>query len=278
MDNFRGVQMLKNTYLSYLVINFGVTWGLWFTVIFFNGQDKLLENNPLFIVYVLGGLLGPILGAMFAKIISGGRNEIKGLMKETIKVKVKWVWYLFAVAVPFLLTIIPRIVDWLVTGNLNLDFEQPLHMALISLPIFIIGGGLEEMGWRGVLLPQLLKKHSILASTIILIPIWATWHLPLWFINGTTQFGTSFGTFVLTVTVVSLLLTILYIETKSIFICIIFHAFTNSFGAIIGELDTQSQSTEWIAVLLKLLICFVLFAWYLRFKHASKKRENPVAF
>lgn len=272
--------MLKKTYLSYLVINFGVTWGLWFTVIFFNEQDKLLENNPLFIVYVLGGLLGPILGAMFAKIISGGRNEIKGLMKETIKVKVKWVWYLFAVAVPFILTIIPRIVDWLVTGNLDLSFEQPLYMALISLPIFIIGGGLEEMGWRGVLLPLLLKKHSILASTIILIPTWAIWHLPLWFIKGTAQFGTSFGTFVLSVSVLSILLTILYIETKSIFICIIFHAFSNSFGAVIGELDIQSQSTEWITALLKLLICFVLFSWYLRFKHASKKvtRENPVAF
>lgn len=85
-----------------------------------------------------------------------------------------------------------------------------------------------------------------MTSTLILIPIWAAWHPPLWFINGTVQYGSNFGIFVISVTVLSILLTALYFETNSIYICVIFHALINSFGVVIGNLETQSPSTDWI--------------------------------
>ena len=37
---------------------------------------------------------------------------------------------------------------------------KPLYVALISFPIMIIGGGLEEIGWRGILQPALQKRFS----------------------------------------------------------------------------------------------------------------------
>lgn len=62
-------------------------------------------------------------------------------------------WYVFALVVPSILTFIHRMVNWIETGSLDLSMTQPLYMALVGLPMYIIGGGLEEIGWRGVLLP-----------------------------------------------------------------------------------------------------------------------------
>jgi membrane protease YdiL (CAAX protease family) len=44
----------------------------------------------------------------------------------------------------------------------------------------LLGGPLgEEIGWRGFLLPQLLKGNSPLAASLILGIVWALWHLPI---------------------------------------------------------------------------------------------------
>jgi membrane protease YdiL (CAAX protease family) len=45
---------------------------------------------------------------------------------------------------------------------------------------FLLGGPLgEELGWRGFLLPELLKRRSPLAASLFLGLIWALWHLPV---------------------------------------------------------------------------------------------------
>lgn len=45
---------------------------------------------------------------------------------------------------------------------------------------FLLGGSLgEEIGWRGFLLPQLLKRNNPLVASLILGIIWAFWHLPI---------------------------------------------------------------------------------------------------
>jgi CAAX protease family protein len=66
----------------------------------------------------------------------------------------------------------------------------------ILLMIFL-GGGQEEFGWRAYALPILEKKFGIWLANIILGIIHAFWHLPLWFINGTSQTYMNFGGFIL---------------------------------------------------------------------------------
>lgn len=44
--------------------------------------------------------------------------------------------------------------------------------------LFVILGSIgEEIGWRGFLLPQLLKTHSLFISTLIIGLVWGVWHL-----------------------------------------------------------------------------------------------------
>ena len=93
----------------------------------------------------------------------------------------------------------------------------------------IIGGGIEEIGWRGCLQPELQKKLPITISALIIGVIWAIWHLPLFFIIGTNQNSDNFLWFFISAIALSFLLTQIYSITKSIFLCIIFHAFINTF-------------------------------------------------
>ncbi len=44
----------------------------------------------------------------------------------------------------------------------------------------LLGGSLgEEIGWRGFLLTQLLKRNNPLAASLIVGVVWALWHLPI---------------------------------------------------------------------------------------------------
>src|SRR5262249_40695328 len=80
----------------------------------------------------------------------------------------------------------------------------------------------EEPGWRGFALPQLQAKHTPLVASLILAPVWAFWHLPL--------FGTEFPwpivpPFVLSVFGGTCVLTWVFNGAKgSVLLTMLFHA------------------------------------------------------
>jgi CAAX protease family protein len=52
--------------------------------------------------------------------------------------------------------------------------------------MLIFAGALgEETGWRGYALPQLQRRFSPLASSLILAVLWFGWHLPQFFVIAT---------------------------------------------------------------------------------------------
>ena len=83
----------------------------------------------------------------------------------------------------------------------------------------IVGGGLEEIGWRGFLQAALQKRFSVFLSTVIVSGIWAIWHWPLWFIPGTNQTQRDFIAFIITTMAVSFLLTTILTQLK-VFLCV----------------------------------------------------------
>jgi membrane protease YdiL (CAAX protease family) len=60
------------------------------------------------------------------------------------------------------------------------------------VPLFIIltvfAGIGEEYGWRGFLLPRLQTRYNALVSSLIVGVAWAIWHIPMFFIEGTSQY------------------------------------------------------------------------------------------
>lgn len=262
----------------FLLINFVITWGAWFTVIGLNHDAPLQPGQLSYTLYGLGGLLGPVAAAVLVKWKLGGNGELKSLLKQTIHARVNLGWYLLIVMVPFVLTITPSLVHWAISGYFQMNFKQPLILIFSTLPLSIIGGGLEEVGWRGLLLPELCKKYSVLVSDLIIFPIWAIWHLPLWFMRGTPQYDTSFMTAFLSLLGITLVLAVIYVKTNSIFLCVLFHSFINSFGMNI-EGPASVGSVEGISNYgFKIIICFLIFWLFMRQKTgviSTKEKALP---
>lgn len=216
---------MKKSILKYLIPTYLFSWLLWGFVAIFANLHIISEGAPAFMIpYILGGL-SPAIWGIFAMRKSVGKEEFRTFAKSICHPKSTVFKYLFVIAASFAFCFLPTL--W---GGASQ--RQPLYMAAALFPVMIIGGGLEEIGWRGFLQPMLQKKFSPTISALIVAPVWALWHLPLFFIPGTNQYGWGFLAFFLVVVGLSLLLSAVYSVTKSIFMCIVFHALIDAFWEI----------------------------------------------
>ncbi|WP_274366291.1 CPBP family intramembrane glutamic endopeptidase [Paenibacillus thermotolerans] len=246
--------------LVFLLVNFLITWIPWI-VVAVTLDHKMKDGEPLFVLYILGGLLGPVLSALIAQRFFGPKSEFKAFLKQIIKFKAPWIAYPFVIFIPLVFSLLSQVVD-----GAKLDFPGPYYMVLLTIPMFMIGGGLEEVGWRGVLLPELLKKFSPIKATIVVSVFWAIWHIPLWFINGTVQTELNFWWFCASVLWMSVLLSVVYIATNSVFLCILMHALFNSNNAYFSTVVPSNEWTEPVGTIIKIALSLCVFIIVLNMK------------
>ncbi len=110
---------------------------------------------------------------------------------------------------------------------------NPWYLFILFMPMMILGGGLEEIGWRGMLQPLLEKRFSFIVSALIEGCIWSVWHLPLWLVPNTTQSSYDFIAFTLYCITLGLTLAAAYRLTECIWAAILIHAWGNTvFGGM----------------------------------------------
>lgn len=125
-----------------------------------------------------------------------------------------------------------RLVVFYVNGDLL--NSRPLYYLVPYLMIQILfQGGFEEPGWRGFFQPYFENKYNFIIATIFVSIIWFSWHLPLWFIPGSTQSKISFIIFYLQILVNACSLAAIRKITKSISFCMIYHAWCNAVFLVI---------------------------------------------
>ncbi|HKJ59865.1 MAG TPA: CPBP family intramembrane glutamic endopeptidase, partial [Halobacteriales archaeon] len=103
---------------------------------------------------------------------------------------------------------------------------------------------LEELGWRGYALDRLQMDWSALSASLILGVVWAGWHLPLFFIEGSFHkevvgFATAgFWLFMIGIVALSVIFTWVYNHiSRSILGIIILHGWVNFVSATIEVAD-----------------------------------------
>lgn len=212
--------MNKRITIKYLIGTFLITYIMWGSIIVANQIGYLESGSAIWmILYVIGGNAPPIVAYAVLKKekkITG----IKQFAKEVFAVKQKPGFY--ALMIGFLVVYfgVPTIVKGTSSG-------AKLYVSLLSIPLMILLGGLEELGWRYILQPSLEKQFPFGIATSLTACIWAVWHLPLFFIEGTVQSNWNFGLFVIMVFGMSFALATIYYISKSIWLCILFHSMIN---------------------------------------------------
>jgi len=109
------------------------------------------------------------------------------------------------------------------------------YFALFALPWLaagIIGGGLEELGWRGFLQPTLEEKLHFAIASLCVGVIWSVWHVPGWFVQSIGMSSLNFFSFTIHCIALSFVMAALYKLTKSVFACVLFHSWSNALGNV----------------------------------------------
>lgn len=243
----------------YLILCFFITYISWGTVAIYTQLNAVPFNSQIwmYVCYVLG-VLAPAFAAIMVTMLKS-RSELKQFIKNIISPSRRWQDY----ALLFALVLIFQLLPFIIFGGSK---KSSLFNLIIFIPMFIIIGGLEEIGWRGFMLPKLLERFSLTTSSLFVGLVWVIWHIPLFFIIGTyQQTYLNFVIFAISTMALSLILSSLYINTRSIFMCIIAHALINS----IAEIFVIKQT--YIEAIMVFIISSLLFWIVSKPKISSEK-------
>lgn len=243
---------------KYVLSTYFVSWFFWIILDFLSIYKGFKFGELRFIIlFTLGGL-GPFYTALIIKYRLKDKQEFKAFIKKIFMWRISPLWYIEIFIVPFILFSIPWLKYSLLSGNTAPLFRQEVIVIFSLIPINILFGGLEEVGWRGILLSELTKTFSKALATIITSIIWSMWHLPLWFIKSSPQENMNMVFFIILGLSFSFLLTIVYTKTESIFLCIILHSIFNSYPNIIN-MPIQNLYIESLIMLTFTIIIFLIF-------------------
>src|SRR5581483_2632610 len=151
-----------------------------------------------------------------------------------------------------------------IAGPLKLqDLARQWWLPFTFLFGLIFGPLGEEAGWRGYLLPQLLRRYSPFVSSLILGLISALWHFPTGLIAGSASyFHSALGLllFIAGTFCMNILITILFLHTSmSVLHAIVFH-WTVMPAVTISEIifPPIQQPPDWVRLIA--LIAFTVVA------------------
>ena len=217
-----------SSFMLFVVLAYGAIWGLfgfgkWFAIPF-----SMDPRTPGGVFYLVGAAL-PSSCAIMAVLFFERWKGLRRLMQRSLAWRFSPFWYLAAILIPFLVTGINAMIAMLFLG-----LNAPQHWFAPAfgsgfLWFFLVYNGLgEEIGWRGLALPVLQRHLGSLGGNIAVGVIWALWHLPLFWLRGSFQYGDSILLFVLLLTCWSIIMGMLVNKSGgSILVAILFHESAN---------------------------------------------------
>lgn len=245
--------------LIFLAAAFAITWVAWGTLIVLaRAQATAYGQWPYMTLYVLGGL-GPTIAAYLAVCLTTAQAPLAEFHQRLLRWRVPLPWYALALGLPIMLAFMALGVAVALRPALSgLVAIKPWSAFPLLFAMTIVGGGLEELGWRGIAQEEWGHAIGQGRAALLIGPIWAVWHLPLFFLPGVSQYHAHFPLFLLGVISNALLFGWLYSRTRSILLCVFMHAATNAV-IVMGVMIPARQGLSLIAPCLSLGVGALLF-------------------
>jgi uncharacterized protein len=238
----------------------------------------------------LAAIAGPTLASFTVTAMTGGAAEVRQLLRRYVLWRVGLRWYLLVlVGLPLIQLALSSV--FLGTAPLSAFIRQwPLYFTTFLPNVLIIGVAAqiwEEGGWSGFAVPRLQQRFGAWRACLILGPLWALFHLPLFFVPGqifqskvdAITMIVQMGLLIIFAVLTRILMTWVFNNTKgSILIAILLHAAldsSNSGSAYITHLLPASQNGGYsLATLLFPLVAAVLLLIFTKGRLSYKPDRN----
>lgn len=174
---------------SFFVLDFALTWGpLWLLVV---GQ-RLEWFESSFALIAVAGASATLSAVLFVHTTRAPGFARDFWVRAVDPTRIGVVWWLVILFSQLLINGVAILLSIFVGGSVA-QFE--LSEAFVAAPVgflaftLVFGPIPEELGWRGYGLDALRTRMNLFESSLLLAIIWALWHLPLVFVEGSFQNG-----------------------------------------------------------------------------------------
>lgn len=210
----------------YFVLAYGLAWAFY----------PLIKINA---VYGVPALFAPALAAIAVSGITGGRPQVGSLLKKITLWRVNVIWYVIALGLPVVMTLIVALASRFFGGSTALELAPITPLGIIVF-IFVLG---EEIGWRGFAQPGLERRFSSFTAAVILGVLWGIWHLPNFFVPELPHSGIPLAAFVLQTVGFSVVAAwLLKHSSGSVLIATLFHGAFNTIGFQTPSIDMATRA------------------------------------
>lgn len=220
--------------LWFYALTFAVTWSFWTAaraVVLAAVEPTAAVGSPSFLVLLYLGTFTPGFVALALTARAEGRAGVTSLLRRLIRVDVAGGWYGFAVLWFVAMKLASAGVFRMVTGAWPSFGATPLLLMLgaTALSTLVLGQSGEELGWRGYALPRLGARIGVGRAAIVVGVLWASWHIPLFYVPGADTYGQSFPLYLVQVTGISVAIAWLWARTGgSLLLTMLMHAAVNN--------------------------------------------------
>lgn len=257
--------------LLFLAFAFGLTWIVFFAYVFSGNvwmADGTLSGMDQFVSL---GMLLPALAALLTRWLTKEGFAVMGEGSLLLSISVregKWKYYVLAILLPWIyfemgyalmLLLSPKAFDPVYPTVLemtdqeqSLIFLQPLMMLLNGVIGSFAAFG-EEAGWRGYMMPKMIKLWGMKKAVIIGGILWGIWHWPLTYVGhnfGRDYFGypfTGFAAMCLICIFMGMILTYVTYKSESIWPAVFLHAVNNASPSILQYFTNANRISGWKA-------------------------------
>jgi len=268
---------------GYVAIYLGWAWAFW-TVVIASGES--VWTFPNVVLFYIGSISPALAGVVMVARTAGrsGLRELWDRIRSPRRIRLRW--YAVIVLLYPTLTVLAALIVRIV-GASDTPLLDPAGtverlttpLSLVAFLGFTLGAGLvEETGSTGFFLDRLMKHYVPGMAGLISGVVWASWHIPLFFMNdyyGQASFEPIPWRFFATFVFLEIIYAWIYDNTRrSVQAAVLFHLMIN----LTGEVLAPSQPVRWATFALTILTALALVAWERRRSRAGTPRDQDARF
>lgn len=248
---------------SFFALTLVISWAGWVPV-----AAGVVDREPLVLGMTVIGVLGPPVAAAIVTWLVG--DSLRAWIGPVLRWRVHPQWYLATLGIPFVLITATSVAAVALGAPIEQPdlvrqgpiYALPLIYTLDVISLSVLGGGQEELGWRGFALPRLLERFDAVMASLVIGAVWALWHLPLFMTVGVSQYGTPFVPYAINTLALSVVFTWLYRATgRSVLLVVLFHASLNA-STLLNPIQHVTNTLHWFEAAVTWALALGLVAIY----------------